>query len=122
MKNLLILSVLTIILFSCKKSSASSSGNNSTVVKYQINTSQQYATGSYYTADRYNLGFSSGPSLQWNITIPVTTPFSANLVLLVTQNDTATLSILVNNSVVKTQTFINPYLADSTCQISYTIN
>ena len=119
MKNLLIISVLTTILFSCKKSNSSSS--TGTTVKYEITTTGNNGIGGqYYTAAGYDLGFLANNTKDWTLSIAVSKPFSSHLEYLAAPGDTATLTISVNNNVAKTQMFINT--TNSPDDIYYTVN
>ena|ERR1700744_5675011 len=119
MKKLIIISVLTITLFSCKKSSSSLS--SSTTVKYEITTTSNNGIGGqYYTAAGYDLGFLANNTKDWTLSIEVSKPFSAHLEYLGSSGDTAILTISVNNNVAKTQTFINT--TNSPDDIYYTVN
>jgi hypothetical protein len=115
MKNLLIISVLTIALFSCKKSSSSTS--TGTTVKYEITTTDSSIMGIYATAAGYDLSFYAPNTKDWTMTFSVTKPYSAHLEYLGSSASTLTLS--VNNSVVKTQTFASNTSMPS---IYYTVN
>jgi hypothetical protein len=119
-KSILLTGLIACTFFmSCKKDSSSSSDSSPTV-KYEITTTgNNGVSGQYYTAAGYDLGFVAPNIKDWTITIGVSKPFSAHLLYIGSASDTSTLTISVNNSIVKTQTFTN---SGSMPAIYYTIN
>jgi|GEM_PF-4591507 hypothetical protein len=118
-KTTLLAGLIACIFFmSCKKDSSSSSPSSTgTTIKYEITSADTSIFGIYATAAGYDLSFYAPNTNDWTMTFSITKPYSAHLEYL--GSKASTLTISVNNNVVKTQVFPSNTSMPS---IYYTVN